>query len=146
MTIRILSERDTLKGFRYFWGKHVTGFNPNVHCARCLKGTFDKNVGLSMPMNQDIDVPLSDGEVFYICGVATPYKWDNNGHLAVKGKIGATAQLHLYNGDTVEVKDAEQIPFDDKVALSLYGDKTKEFTTCRNFQFGASYFMAGKGK
>jgi phosphodiesterase/alkaline phosphatase D-like protein len=93
-----------------------------------------------MAANIDVDVPVTEGEVFYVCGVASPYKWANNAHLAVKVKAGAKCELALYTGDKIYVDGAEKIPFDDKKTLEKYGHLDKSFTTCRNFQFGVYYF------
>jgi hypothetical protein len=144
MKIRVRSKNDVLTGFRYFWGKTVTGFDNKVHCAKCLLGEYDEQVKADMPANTDIEIPLDEGAVFYLCGVAIPYKWANNAHLALKVKAGATAELPLYTGDKISVEGAEKIPFDGKKALDRYSHLSKAYTTCRNFQFGVSYFETGE--
>ena len=80
------------------------------------------------------------GTVLYLCGVASPYRWERNAHLAVIVAPGHDASVQLWNGDTVKITGARQIVFDDNAAKDRYPEKGREFLTCRNFQFGAQYF------
>lgn len=132
------SSRPTLFGFRYFWLKHVTGFNPAVHCATCLKGTYVKHFGVSLPADLDFPVRAVAGDLFYLCGVASPYKWENNAHLALRVRRDAVASVQLYTGAVVTVTGAEAVPFSDEQARLHYPDKGRAFLTCRNYQFGAA--------
>jgi hypothetical protein len=38
----ILSDSPAFQGWRYFWAKNVRGFDPSVHYARCLIGSYEK--------------------------------------------------------------------------------------------------------
>ena len=142
MTLKIrlteVDRRPQLAGFRYFWLKRVTGFNPSVHCAGCLKGEYVKAVGLTLPAGADIPVPATAGDLFYLCGVASPYRWENNAHIALRARKDATATLTLYTGATVTITGAERVPFTDEAALQHYPGKGRAFLTCRNYQFGAA--------
>lgn len=140
MKIRIETPNDKLVGFRYFWAKTVNDFDSSVHCAKCLIGDYIKQVGTKMAVNEVIDINVPDSQVVYLCGVAVPYKWENNAHIAVRQKQGALAILSLYNGDKVMIKDAERVEFDDLAAKTLHPNKGKAFLTCRNFQFGSHHF------
>jgi hypothetical protein len=93
-----------------------------------------------MQTNVDIHIKISNLYPFYICGVAYPYKWANNMHLALIENPEQNAELQLYNGDVLEVLGAEQYVFDDRAARELYPNRGPEFLTCRNFQFGVQYF------
>lgn len=137
MQITIKGDGDTLSGFRYFWMKNVRAFDDSKHCARCLVGSYSKAVSNRMKLNDPVteDYPL--GEIVYICGVSQPFNWENNFHMALKVTAGATAELPMFNGQTVIVEDAELIPFDSSVSDELYAGKSAAFLTCRNFQFGA---------
>ncbi|GAB7140535.1 hypothetical protein RsTz2092_04840 [Deferribacterales bacterium RsTz2092] len=136
----IKSSRTQLENFWFMWGKSVIGFDSRVHCAKCLIGDYDRQLTKNMKTNHWFDISLTEGSFFYICGVSTPYIWKNNAHLPVVVKGGAMASLKLYNGDILVVDGAEQLPFDDSVAVKKYSHLGKKFTTCRNFQFGAHYF------
>ena len=141
MIIRIESKNKTLTGFsKYTWAKYVEAFDDKNHCAKCLKGKWPREIWEKMSANQDIVLPLEEGKPFYICGVAYPWNYKNNMHLAIIGKQGGEARLELYTGDVLTVRDAEQYLFDDKVARELYPEYSEKFLTCRCFQFGAQYF------
>jgi hypothetical protein len=105
-----------------------------------LKGVYAKEVSNRMEANVNFDIMIPEGEIFYICGVASPYKWANNAHLAMKIKEGARSEISLYNGDKIYVDGAEKIHFDEKKTIEKYSHLDKSFTTCRNFQFGVYYF------
>jgi hypothetical protein len=140
-TIKIESQNDTLKGFRYFWMKRVTGFIPSAHCARCLSGSYVKEVGLRMPTNSEIQIPANEGDIFYLCGVSSPYQHVRNLHLAFQVKDGETAEVSCYTGDAAKISGAIKLPFDDTIAKQVFQNKATSFLTCRNFQFGAQYFL-----
>jgi len=141
MIIRLESKNKTLSGFSQFtWAKYIDNFDDTNHCAKCLKGKWPRIINDKMDANQDISLPLDEGKAFYICGVAYPWNYSNNMHLAVIGKKGSHAELELYTGDKLIVQDAERYIFDDKVARKLYPNYTEQFLTCRCFQFGAQYF------
>jgi uncharacterized protein (DUF779 family) len=141
MIIRLESSNSTLTGFsKYTWAKYVEVFDDTNHCAKCLKGKWPQVINEKMVANQDIILPLDEGKPFYICGVAYPWSYHNNMHLAVIGKIGSESRLELYTGDVLLVKDAERYLFDDKAARELYPEYSEEYLTCRCFQFGAQLF------
>lgn len=133
------SER--LKGMKYFWGKRVTGFDEKVHCARCLKGSYLKEVTKDM---EKAIIPFEEGEVIYICGVSTPYVHRNNFHLAIKSG-NQVIEKTLYNGLKVRIEGAEEIHFNDIIAREKYPNLSAAYLTCRNFQFGAYYFKGKEG-
>lgn len=140
VTIRLRSNNNTVTGFRYLWLKNVVGFDPNQHCAKFLVGPYSDSFGLRMPVNTDISIDCRTGDFLYFCGVASPYKWQNNAHLAGVVKKSATASLVLHTGDILEVKGMRSLAITDTDARSIYPNKSAAFLTCRNFQFGASYF------
>ena len=136
---RVVSEKAALTGWRYFWAKKVTAVSPRVHCARCLVGSYESVTGTRMAVNRDIPLHgYEAGDIFYVCGVAAPYKWANNLHLAVRvtGKDTDVARVTAYTGDRISLVWAVVIPFDDTVAIRDYGHLAKSYLTCRNFQFG----------
>jgi hypothetical protein len=128
-----------LTGFRHFWLKRVVGFYPGQHCAGCLKGSYVEGVvGVDMPAAIDLQFGAAAGELFYLCGVASPYQWARNAHLAFRAMPGSLARLTLFNGGLVTVANAAPVLFTDAQALEFYPGKGTAFLTCRNFQFGAA--------
>lgn len=129
-TIRIFK---TDLNFRYFWGKYVNGFNLNVHCAKCLIGSYSKKIA---PDKCIINAVLNEHECkyYYICGVTTPYVWRNNFHVAF---VYSPNDILDYNdGHThIIIENARQIQIiaQDYRDTKVYGNKS--FTTCRNWQF-----------
>lgn len=127
-----IHEMKICKPFRYLWLKSVTGVNLNVHCARCLKGTYDDRISPEAGELHDIELI---GDLYYLCGVAKPYCWANNFHLAFKQKDGATLR-YSDNGISVIIENAERIEITaDAIDHSLPQAEKKEFSTCRNWQF-----------
>lgn len=125
----------------YLWMKKVTGFDPRHHCAKCLVGAYENDFGLRVPVNQWRDLSgYKEGDVVYVCAVSRPYNWHRNRHMAARVKAGARCHVELWTGDLVLLENAELIAFDGAVAAERYEDKGREFTTCRNFQFGAQFF------
>ena len=95
-------------------------------------------VGVDMRAGVDLQFESAAGDLFYLCGVATPYQWANNTHLAFRATPGGVARLTLFNGGLVTVANAAPVLFTDARALEFYPGKGKAFLTCRNFQFGAA--------
>jgi len=140
ISVALKTDAQTITGFKYLWLKTVTGFDPNEHCARCLKGAYNKGFNPRMPVNTTVTFEYPAGTVLYFCGVSSPYKWANNFHFAgvVSDKNVETQHIKLYNGDVLEITGVVNTPIIDAYAKSTYSNKGKEFLTCRNFQFGAS--------
>lgn len=139
-TIEIKSALPTFSGFKYFWMKTVRGFNPLVHCARCLLGSYEQSVKVKMAVNQPTELTAVDGAVVYLCGVADPFRWERNLHLAAMVKRGSIATVAAYTGDVICLLDCETINFNDEAATRLFPELGKAFLTCRNFQFGAHFY------
>lgn len=125
-------EMTVTKPFRYLWLKSVTGVSLSAHCARCLKGTYDERIGPDVIELNNITL---HGDLYYLCGVSKPYRWENNFHLAFKRKDGATLR-YSDNGISVIIENAERIEITaDAIDHSLPQAAKKEFCTCRNWQF-----------
>lgn len=125
------------KDFRFLWGKFVRGFDPSVHCARCLIGSYSQVVRVGIaPGEHQLDLPAAPFDYFYLCGV-TP-KWSTNLHLAVRPKAGAQARVTAHNGVEFLIEDAEAIEI---VPLPIgHLGRGPQFTTCRNWQFGLQQY------
>lgn len=131
-----ITEMQVTGKFRYLWLKYVNGVNLKVHCARSLLGVYSTKISAQM---QSIKKPIvldeDESEIFYLCGVALPYKWENNFHLAFKRKVGA--KLHVErNGIKITIENAVEIPITpDYIEPTDPNAKKKEYATCRNWQF-----------
>jgi hypothetical protein len=118
---------------RFLWLKYVTGFDPRVHCARCLVGKYSKLFPFSRSY---VEPQVIEGALvehaspwIYLCGVTK--KWEWNIHIAGQYEPGS----HVSYEDErirVEIVDFKQTPID----ASKSPDATREFATCRNWQFG----------
>lgn len=138
--IQIVTDANALRGFKYFWMKNVTGFDESVHCARCLRGSYHKLTGVRMPVNDRVPIFAKDGDVIYLCGVSTPYRWSNNFHVAARIKAGSVIHARTHAGDIVNLYDCERIQFDDTEARRRFPHLSEAYLSCRNFQFGAHHF------
>jgi hypothetical protein len=135
----LFPEKPELPGFRYFWMKRVRGFRPKVHCAACLLGEYERQVGVGMQLNETLRLQYSKGDVLYLCGVAKPYIWKRNFHLALQVGDGEL-EAELWNGGVVKIKGAARIEFGPEAAEQQFPELGRKFLTCRNFQFGAQHF------
>lgn len=138
--IEVITNAKTLQGFKYFWMKTVVGFDPAVHCARCLRGSYQKLTGVRMMVNERVPIFASEGDIVYLCGVSTPYRWQNNLHVAARIKPGSEVHTRTHAGDIINLYDCESIQFDDTEARRRFPHLNESYLSCRNFQFGAHYF------
>lgn len=125
-----------VQGFRYLWMKRVTGFRSEHCCARCLEGEYVDGVEAGME-GLTLTIPAQEGELFYLCGVSSPYQHERNLHLALRVSPGSSALIDSYAGDRFEVFGAEGVPFDADVARKAFPEAPEGQLSCRCFQFGA---------
>ena len=126
--------------WRHLWLKQVTGFRPDVHCARCLKGRFDRAITprqVADGLSHAFDLP--DG-LWYLCGVAARGGWSCNLHVAFE--TAQTDRVVLLEDvrrqARVVLEGARQILIPS--LPSGWRGLPRPFTTCRNFQFGVDRF------
>ena len=118
--------------FRYLWLKNVTGVNLAEHCAKCLTGEYEKGIGGNTKEITDREL---DGEIYYLCGVAIPYDWNNNFHLAFKRSEGDTVEYEN-NGIHILIENAERLPISPEyIPADDPNAGRKAYSTCRNWQF-----------
>ncbi len=117
--------------FRYLWLKGVTGVNLKVHCAKCLLGEYDERVYPEMETARNL--VLKPAPYYYLCGVAKPYRWGKNFHLAFREKEGAKLTFSE-NGILITIDNAERVTFsqadiDQKDPHAFQS----QYCTCRNW-------------
>lgn len=76
-----------------------------------------------------------DVDYFYLCGVTTPYVWENNFHLAFQKKEGSEIDIEEH-GIKIRIKNAQCITFSEEDIDKTYPHANEEeYYTCRNWQF-----------
>ena len=136
------------------WIKSVRGFDSTKHCAKCFVGEFiqiktthyskpyELGVGYTFTLDSGVlDSSVSvDGKVLhYFCIVASPYDYNANIHAGFIYAQGHTIE-RVFKGQKITIENAKEIYFDDSVVREKYAHLPREFTTCRNFWFGAYYY------
>lgn len=129
---------DVRARYRYLWLKGVAGFNPAVHCARCLKGSFHPGLSASGASAGDqftLDVDLDAAPIHYLCGVTS--KWETNLHIPFRSAPGrAPFAIEGWN-IRIEFPEGgiEVLPIG-----AVVPGVDPAFGTCRNWIFGRQYF------
>lgn len=122
--------------FRYLWLKTVKGVDLTQHCAKCLIGEYDTRINATMKEAADIEL---QNEVYYLCGVAYPFVWVKNFHLAFMPAEGQNLRYES-NGIMIEIEGAAQLPIsEDYVDYTYPKAYLKSYRTCRNYQFAHWY-------
>ena len=137
---------DHITGYAYFWLKYVTGFDPSHHCAKALKGTYDTRIGGRIRFTSDLarcNVPMVLDEApvpdaYYLMG--NTGTWKHNLHVAFVLEPGATFTHETHHGYRVIVEHGRRLPIPP--LPRGWRSLPDAFTTCRNFQFGVSFFGA----
>ena len=128
----------TTENFRYLWLKYVTGFDLSVHCAKCLVGQYSQYFKIGgVQTRSAIGLRLfeSYARYYYLCGVTTPFRWEDNLHLAFEYEKGS--QVVYWDGKTeIVIRDARRIDIKELPSYDLdpHG-KLAEYHTCRNWRF-----------
>jgi hypothetical protein len=137
--LRLRGPGGDLSHFRHLWLKYVAAFNPERHCISCLRGRMELAVHPRMRGDgEPIFLAPREGEWIYLCG--NTRRWPENLHLAMRAEPGARAEIRCPNGTHVLVTGARAVeipPLPDG-----FRGLGREFTTCRNYQFGIAY-LAG---
>lgn len=120
------------KPFNYLWLKTVESVDLNVHCAKCLVGSYYSNISNKEGTLENLQL---ENKIHYLCGVARPWNWNNNFHLAFMPSVGDTVR-YSSNGIEIEIEDAIALPISEE--FIDYGHSKahlKSYYTCRNWQF-----------
>ena len=108
--MKFVTENAKVTGFRYFWLKYIRGFDPTVHCAKCLIGDYSQKVSLKMPVNTEIELnEFSDFKCLYLCGVIG---YQNNLHVPFvpSDNENDIITAETYRGDKVIITGAKRLP------------------------------------
>jgi hypothetical protein len=122
--------------YRYLWLKYVTGVNLNYHCASCLKGEYSNYFGVDLRDTEVICLNEHPARIVYLCGVAKPYSWDRNLHVAMVDMPGDSFAF-AEKGMSARVLNAARIPVTRDAMEELNHPKIglDRYHTCRNWQF-----------
>ncbi len=140
ISVTIEGPSDRLTGYLFFWVKAVTGFEHHNHCAKCLKGPFLKTSHQWAPplhVRREFELPRS-AKALYICGVSQKGYAFN---LHAPCQPDATAERIV-----VPMVDDQRLVIEGARLMAIpplpcgWKGLGREFTTCRNYQFGCAYF------
>jgi hypothetical protein len=140
----IVKKLDLNRKFRYFWLKYVTNINLKRHCATGLTGPYDKRISIQSRQDQshweDITLDQGESDFYYICGVATPYNWDENFHCVLRCVPGETLVLDEQSV-TGTIKNAVRVPIHemDRINSTNQHKDDPKYYTCRNYQFAVEF-------
>jgi hypothetical protein len=127
-TIKINTE------FSYLWLKYVDDFDLSNHCAKALVGSYSKLIFSKMTSAKDLLLNEADSKLYYLCGVAKPFNYKNNFHLAFKYSKGNKIAIDE-NGILIIIENVERIVIKKRDFYNHEKRENKRFTTCRNWQF-----------
>ncbi len=131
--------------FRYLWLKYVTGYNLEVHCARSLKGEYSTQIVRDMGKKSEILLNEFPAKIVYLCGVAQPYNWSKNFHLALLADEGYGPLPIDELGIKMAVRNAIPLPIETTSMRAINHSKIsqKAYATCRNWQFANFLQLTG---
>lgn len=128
--------------FKFLWMKTVRSVDLSVHCAKCLLGTWDSRISHEKKVIENIELYNC---VYYICGVAYPWCWSKNFHLAFEPCEGENIdfdcnQVHIVieGARALPILEENIDPLDPHIKEDIY-------RTCRNWQF-AHWFKKNRIK
>ena len=139
----IIKAFSTKERFGYLWLKYVTGFNLDVHCAKCLVGEYSDYFSFGQRTKILHDAVLNEhpARYYYICGVTAPYRWRDNLHIAFEYCEDSFVEYN--DGRTyVLIENAKRIDIKRKDFYDILHGHEKAYFTCRNWQF--AYQMTHK--
>ena len=128
--------------WEYLWAWYVTGFDPGVHCQKCLFGFRSEKVKKLMPHGEPMimDEAKLPFDYLYVCGGAISWKWKDNFHLVLVPTGGKRVRATMgFTGQTVIARGASHVSI--PALPGGFNGKDHKFTTCRNYQFGVEYYQ-----
>ena len=122
--------------FVQLWGMYVRDFDSTKHCIYCLKGR--KETALHRQMTDGDYELATDFPYFYLFAMGRGDRSISNVHLPVRPHPGAVASIGSLYGVSFTIRDAYVLRV-DRLPNGWEG-LGKEYTSCRNFQFGVQEF------
>lgn len=132
----------TVQAYKYFWIKYCVDVDIEQHCQNCLIGAVSRKLGsrhiggakepvhrAGLILNED------SARLVYICGVAEPYNWEKNFHLAYRVVEGSRV-VKRWPGIDIAIKNAEELTISDEfVDAGFRRNHEHAYRTCRNVHF-----------
>ncbi len=150
--IRSFKHEPNVQKFRFLWIKYVTAVNLDEHCQKCLIGPRSKLLGTRIiagatkpVIKTDIVLSEAAAEFIYICGVAEPYNWNRNFHMALRVQEGKSCSK-IWPGLELSIDSAVELQITDEhmdKAFHRYPDKW--YRTCRNAHFAWGFHRGAYG-
>lgn len=136
MRLEVRGMATASQSFVQLWGMYVKDFDPTKHCIFCLKGRKERELHRQIA---DRDYELAtDFPYFYLFAMGRGDRSISNVHLPVRPHPGAVASIGSLYGVTFTIRDAYALRI-DRLPEGWMG-LNREYTSCRNFQFGAQMF------
>ncbi len=127
------------RAYRFLWLKYITGFNYQRHCAQGFSGTYcrlhespkGRLVNAGMYTKELNEWPF---QFLYLCGVTS--KYENNLHIAFRPELGGKI---AFEDDRIRVVVSNATQLSIRPIADGFAGFAREFTTCRNWQFGMEH-------
>jgi hypothetical protein len=120
--------------------RYVQSVRLDVHCARAFRGPYQPHLspgGLLVAAPVPLD--HADARVYYLCGVTSPYSWDDNLHVAFAYSPGTTLDVREH-GVQARIANAVRLPIPpSRPRPDLPFGHLPSYYTCRNWQFATSF-------
>ncbi len=136
MRLEVRGMANANQTFVQLWGMYVRTFDPTKHCIFCLKGRKEAAVHRQM-IDGDYEL-ATDFPYFYLFAMGRGDRSISNVHMPVRPHPGAVASIGSVYGVTLTIRDAYALRV-DRLPDGWEG-LGKDYTSCRNFQFGVQEF------
>lgn len=136
MRLEVRGMATASQSFVQLWGMYVRGFDSTKHCIFCLKGRKETVLNRQM-IDGDYEL-ATDFPYFYLFAMGRGDRSISNVHLPVRPHPGAVASIGSLYGVTFTIRDAYALRVDR--LPNGWNGLEKEYTSCRNFQFGVQEF------
>jgi hypothetical protein len=120
--------------YRYFWLKYVRAVDLSEHCAKSLIGEWHRRLDKDAATFVVTLDEKSPATVYYLCGVAAPYRWSNNTHLMT---VPAPGERHEWTSAGMSYQLANLRPVEitrEHIDPKHPKAHDRAYFTCRNWQ------------
>lgn len=128
-----------LRAYRFLWLKYITGFKYQRHCDAGFSGSYSKlhDTPRGRLVNAgrfSVELSQKPFRYLYLCGVTSRY--EDNLHVAFQPEHGSSI---TFEDDRIRVVVSNAAQLSISPIADGFGGFGREFTTCRNWQFGMQY-------